>query len=189
MRTTSAFLSQGKNLAMNTQQTHQTKTPQTQVHQNVMELLVAQEVEQQLRKLSPKVAMYINRVEVATYALNRLPPLYASCEEGKRKQQIQGKEKFRTQIATVVRQAIFAVQRDPLRFSTPLKKEQDKEVQTAKAALHAIKKLLQENQLSRQNLIQILKQSLNKTAIEEVTQSNNKLATQSFDWNDSRYRL
>jgi len=49
--------------------------------------------------------------------------------------------------------------------------------------------LLQENQLSRQNLIQILKQSLNKTATEEVTQSNNKLATQTFDWNDSRYRL
>lgn len=169
---------------MNTQQSHQ-----TQIHQNVMELLVAQEVEQQLRKLSPKVAMCINRVEVATYALNRLPPLYASCEEGKRKQQIHGKEKFRNQISTVVRQAIFAVQRDPLRLSTPLKKEQDKEFQSAKAALHMIKKLLQENQLSRQNLIQILKQSLTKTAPEEASPSTTQLIPQTFDWNDSRYRL
>lgn len=169
---------------MNTQQSHQ-----TQIHQNVMELLVAQEVEQQMRKLSPKVAMYINRVEVATYALNRLPPLYASCEEGKRKQQIHGQQKYRTQISTVVRQAILAVQRDPLRLSTPLKKEQDKEIQTAKAALQMIKHLLQENQLSRQNLIQILKQSLAKTSPEEVRQSKSQFTPQTFDWNDSRYRL
>jgi hypothetical protein len=169
---------------MNTQQSHQ-----TQIHQNVMELLVAQEVEQQMRKVSPKIAMYINHVEVATYALNRLPPLYASCEEGKRKQQKHGQEKYRTQISIAVRQAILAVQRDPLRLSTPLKKEQDKEFQIAQAALQTIKHLLQENKLSRQNLIQILKQSLTKTARQEVGQTNNKIVPRTFDWNDSRYRL
>jgi hypothetical protein len=169
---------------MNTQQSNQ-----NQIHQNVMELLVAQEVEQQMTKLPPKLARYINRVEVATYALNRLPPLYASCEEGKRKQQKHGQEKYRTLITTVVHQAILAVQRDPLRLSTPLKKEQDKEFQTAKAALQTIKYLLQENQLSRQNLIYILKQSITKTAPEEVGQLNKKFLPTTFDWNDSSYRL
>ncbi|NEO33373.1 MAG: late competence development ComFB family protein [Symploca sp. SIO3C6] len=47
-----------------------------------MELLVIEEVKHQLDNYPQQLANYINPVEVATYALNRLSPLYASSEEG-----------------------------------------------------------------------------------------------------------
>ena len=49
---------------------------------NVMERLVAEEVARQKAKLPPKLREYIKGVEVETYALNRLPALYASSEKG-----------------------------------------------------------------------------------------------------------
>ncbi len=49
---------------------------------NVMEEMVAQEVNRQITLLPQKLAKYIKRVDVETYVLNRLPPLYASSKEG-----------------------------------------------------------------------------------------------------------
>lgn len=47
-----------------------------------MEDLVSEEVRRQLVLMSPRLTRYIKRVEVETYALNRLPPLYACSREG-----------------------------------------------------------------------------------------------------------
>ncbi len=87
---------------------------------NVMEILVLKEVDRQLEKLSQNLTQYIKRVEVATYALNRLPSLYASSQEGLKYQYKQAKKEYKSQIRIAVRQGIAAVQRDPLRRSTPL---------------------------------------------------------------------
>lgn len=51
-------------------------------YHNVMEDLVSEEVRRQLVLMSPRLTRYIKRVEVETYALNRLPPLYACSREG-----------------------------------------------------------------------------------------------------------
>lgn len=88
---------------------------------NVMELLVAEEVEQQIKDLSPRIMKYLKVVEVETYALNRLPALYASSEKGWQHQYEKAKRELRNQIKSAVRQAIAAVQVDPLRASQPLK--------------------------------------------------------------------
>lgn len=88
-------------------------------YQNVMEVWVDEEIDRQLKGLSENLLKYISRVEVATYALNRLPPLYASCQEGRNKQEQRAKN-IRGKIQETVRQAIAAVQRDPIRLSTPL---------------------------------------------------------------------
>ncbi|MDY7021087.1 MAG: late competence development ComFB family protein [Cyanobacteriota bacterium] len=87
---------------------------------NVMQILVLQEVNHQLKELSPNQAEYIKPVEVITYALNRLPSLYASSKEGLCYQLKQAQEEYKPQILQAVRQGIAAVQRDPLRRSTPL---------------------------------------------------------------------
>ena len=91
---------------------------------NVMELLVAEEVEQQLKSLSPRVIKYLKVVEVETYALNRLPALYASSEKGWQHQYEKAKRELRNQIKSAVRQAIAAVQVDPIRSSEPLQLSQ-----------------------------------------------------------------
>lgn len=87
---------------------------------NVMEDLVAEEVRGQLASLPSRLTQYIKRFEVETYALNRLPTLYACSREGWIHQQKRARKEFQGTIKTAVRQAIAAVQRDLLRSATPL---------------------------------------------------------------------
>ena len=86
---------------------------------NLMEVFVKREIFAQLKKLPVNTARHLQPGEIATYALNRLPPLYASSEEGKA-YQAQKAEEFQEQIRACVLQGIAAVLRDPLRKATPL---------------------------------------------------------------------
>lgn len=96
--------------------------PQTQrAYINVMEGLVTHEVERQLERVPSRVRHYLKLEEVITYALNRLPTLYASSQKGLRYQQQMASRDLDCKIAEAVRQAIAAVQVDPLRLSQPLK--------------------------------------------------------------------
>jgi len=94
-------------------------TPAT-THFNVMELLVAEEVDRQLQDVPPRLARYLKRNEIETFALNRLPALYAASEQGVQYQQAKAQKQLRNQITQAVRQALAAVQGDPLRASQPL---------------------------------------------------------------------
>lgn len=93
---------------------------QTIVYRNAIEPIVIQEVEQQLERLSPSILQYINSAQIIAYALNRLPALYATSKEGWNAQQLRAKKQMKEQIVTAVRQGLAAVQRDPLKISTPL---------------------------------------------------------------------
>lgn len=150
-----------------------------QAYQNVMELLVDEEIEWQLQRCPVNLAQYINRVEVATYALNRLPPLYASSEKGKNQQKLIGYKKFKVQIKTSVRQGIAAVNRDPIRSSTPLLSLSEAKYQAADAALQEVQNLLEDRKLldyqklSWDNLASVIQRALNKTAWIGMTQKSN----------------
>lgn len=111
-------------------------------YHNVMEDLVAQEVKIQLATLAPRLCQYIKRFEVETYALNRLPPLYASSKEGWMQQLKRGRDEFYTPIKTAVRQAIAAVQRDLLRHSTPLSPEESTPVKEESPKPEAAQQML-----------------------------------------------
>lgn len=89
-------------------------------YHNITETLVAKEVERQLAALPPTLTHYINPIQVATYALNRLPALYAASTEGLEHQQKRAQKQLSAQILIAVRRGIAAVQRDPLKRSTPL---------------------------------------------------------------------
>ena len=106
----------------------------TRKYHNIMEDLVAEEVKRQVASLSPRLSQYIKRVEVETYALNRLPPLYASSQEGLLQQQKRGREILIEEVKKAVRQALVAVQRDVLRHSTPLIPDEDPKPQPAPSA-------------------------------------------------------
>ena len=93
---------------------------------NVMEILVAEEVERQMKRFPSALLEYVKAVEVETYALNRLPPLYAASHEGLEYQKQRAIREFGDKIKTMVRHAFSAVQRDPLRKSTPLVSEDDR---------------------------------------------------------------
>ncbi|MDJ0510433.1 MAG: late competence development ComFB family protein [Crocosphaera sp.] len=102
---------------------------------NVMEDLVDQEIKKQLEFYPKNLKNYINEIEVATYALNRLPSLYASSILGKEKQKRIANKQYQSQIHLAVRQAFAAIQRDPLRKSNPILCEKMVQNEQAKTML------------------------------------------------------
>lgn len=124
--------------------------PKVQTYINVMESLVSDEVEKQIKRLPPNVRQYLDPIEITTYALNRIPPLYASSEQGRKKQEARAKDKFSEEITQAVRQGIAAVQRDPLRVSTPILADADLEKQKAEKALVDLREFLRREQLMSQ---------------------------------------
>lgn len=91
------------------------------IYRNAIEPLVAEELERQLQNLQPAVVAYINPAQVIAYALNHLPTLYATSEEGWNKQQEKAKTKLAPEIEMAVKRGLNAVLQDPLKQSTPLR--------------------------------------------------------------------
>ncbi len=100
---------------------------QAKTCKNAMELLVDQEVSRQLAQLPEKLMKYINLSEVATYALNRLPPLYSYSEEGWRQQKLRGEKKLSQQIKKTVHQAFVMIAGDLFLHSMPAQQGQKPE--------------------------------------------------------------
>ncbi|BAZ27650.1 late competence development protein ComFB [Cylindrospermum sp. NIES-4074] len=138
----------------------------TKTSRNVMEVLVVEEVEKQFQSLPPKTAKYIKANEVIAYALNRLPALYATSKRGWQRQWHRGKTEMHQKITTAVRQGIIAVQQDPLRANDPLTFPDEKATQTA---LEGLKVLLQREDLSWENLTDVVEQTLIDTLRGEIT--------------------
>jgi hypothetical protein len=93
---------------------------QANSYKNVMELLIDNEIDRQTCSYSQIEAQKFNRIEVATYALNRVPPLYASSQEGIERQYERGMSEFSDRITATVAQALRTIQKNPHPTSTPL---------------------------------------------------------------------
>lgn len=177
-------------------------------YQNIMENLVHQEIQRQMQAMPPSLLEYIETAEVATFALNRLPPLYASSQRGKELQAEKGENKLKREVATAVRQALAAVQRDPLRSSTPLPSNRDPRYQIAEEKLTALEEFLRTNhvldpsipRLNWDNLNLAIARALKKTAqkglvsrgVEQLLMENDYSAgrprsPEAHDWSDSKY--
>ncbi len=126
-------------------------SPQAErAYTNVMERLVAEEVERQKAKLPPKLREYIKTVEVETYALNRLPVLYASSEKGWQIQYEKAAKSHAETVLKAVRQGIAAVQVDPLRASQPLSVRQNDE---SEAILATFRNMLNQPDLGWEDIL------------------------------------
>jgi len=110
------------------------------IYQNAMESLVEQEVDRQLKALPPKVASYINRLELIAYALNQLPALYATSERGLQHQIRRGRATYGAQVAQAVQRAIAAIRRDPLRSYKPLQAKPSPALQNVLSQLRRVLK-------------------------------------------------
>ncbi len=151
---------------------------------NVMEVLVAEEVERQIRDLPSKIAKYIKPIEITAYALNRLPVLYATSQRGWQRQLNRGRTDFSAQITIAVRQAVIAVQRDLLRTDIPLCFEKDEE-RAALVALQKLKVLLQYEDLTWENLADTVEDSLLNTLRGKITWLSCRRAdNEIFNWNE-----
>ncbi|NER79008.1 MAG: late competence development ComFB family protein [Leptolyngbya sp. SIO1D8] len=104
---------------------------------NIMEELVVQEAEKCLQRLPLRVRDHVHLEEVVTYALNRLPTLYACSQKGVQHQRQLAQHKMQSKIEDAVRQAISAVQIDPIRLSQPIQLNQDKDAEAVLQALRS----------------------------------------------------
>lgn len=119
------------------------------IYQNAMESLVEQEVDRQLKALPPKVASYINRLELIAYALNQLPALYATSEQGLQHQIRRGMATHGAQVSQAVQRAIAVIRRDPLRSYQPLRAKQSPVLQDV---LCQLRRVLKNERLSWETL-------------------------------------
>jgi hypothetical protein len=147
-------------------------------YRNVMEELVIAEVQMQIQKLSPKLSKNIKVCEVVAFALNRLPPLYATSKRGWQRQMERGKAELQERIAITVRQGITAVVKDPLASGIPLNFEEEN---AALLAMEQLRALLQQEKLSWENVAELVEEVLIDTVRGNITwrRPGDK---QRFDW-------
>ncbi|NJM64305.1 MAG: late competence development ComFB family protein [Acaryochloris sp. RU_4_1] len=88
-------------------------------YKNIMEILVDEEIDQQTCSWTSEDAQQVNRIEVAAHALNHLPPLYASSQEGVMLQYERAQQDYYHEIKTAVNNSLLAVKRLPYKGSTP----------------------------------------------------------------------
>jgi hypothetical protein len=110
---------------------------QAHIYKNAMELLVTEEIRRQTKQMQASHVQHLNLTEVSAYALNRLPPLYASSQEGLYRQKQRGQQELGQQLQAVVRTAITIASQNPIRLTTPLlpEEELEAEAQLARMAL------------------------------------------------------
>ncbi|WP_019498197.1 late competence development ComFB family protein [Pseudanabaena sp. PCC 6802] len=112
---------------------------------NVLEDLVVDEAKEQIQRLGSKVRIQLALGEVAAYALNRLPPLYASTDRGWLQQRKRANNELRSQIINAVHHGMMAVRRDPLRQPKPIPQI---ELESTALALSKLAKLLNKPELT-----------------------------------------
>jgi len=162
------------------------------VYRNAMEFLVIEELEKQFKLIPPRLSRYLNKKEVTAFALNRLPSLYATSEKGWRQQCVRGRRDHGDQIATAVRQGVLAVQKDPLRMESPIAAETATEQggQDAYKALQTLGLLLHCDDISWQNVVAKVEESLAKAARGEIFGDHhaNHQPHRRSAWNSALYR-
>ncbi len=87
---------------------------------NVLEDLVQQEVKDQLVHMENVLPRKVGIDDVSAYVLNRLPPMYATTEQGVAWQTQKAKEQIASQIESTVIQAMMTLSKTPRRLADPL---------------------------------------------------------------------
>ena len=124
---------------------------------NTLEEIVVVEVQEQLKHLNKPLSEQINLSEVAAFALNRLPVLYASTSRGWLQQRKRAHQELPRQINNAVQQALLGVKRDPLRKSTRIAASK---IETPAHALAKLQKLFSKLSLQWQDVPQAFQDNL-----------------------------
>ncbi|WP_019499062.1 late competence development ComFB family protein [Pseudanabaena sp. PCC 6802] len=136
---------------------------------NVLEKLVVLVAQHLMRDVPPEVSSQIDMTEIAAYALNRLPPMYATSARGYQLLRQRAQVELTKEITAQVRQAILKVGRSPKHAKPPLplakfEKEYD-------LALEELKQILNRPDLTSQNVVEIVEATLAARA-NELTNSH-----------------
>jgi hypothetical protein len=124
---------------------------------NVIEDIVLSEAISQLKSASNSDQTDLS--EVVAFALNRLPPLYASTDRGWLQQRKRAHGELSAKIQTSVEQAIRGAKFDPFREVEPLPQE---ETESPAHSLAKLRKLLGKPDLTWQNVPSVVQQTMER---------------------------
>jgi hypothetical protein len=133
---------------------------------NVLEHPVLAVVHRQLARLHPAIIEQIKTEEIAAYALNRLPPMYATSKRGLKQQRYRVKAELAKNIIVTVREGISVVVNSPARAAAPLPFE--KFGQEQEEALEKLRKLLEIEEIDWQNVAEIVEDALERVRSGEI---------------------
>jgi hypothetical protein len=126
----------------------------SRLSKNYMEVLVREEVERQVEQLPAEWKAKANYAEIAAYALNRLPALYATTKRGRMIQQWKVEASIRQSVRDAVQKGIALSQKEPRRMGEAW---EDPEVKPSDTVLQELKILLQYPDLDWDNLTTVIK--------------------------------
>jgi hypothetical protein len=130
---------------------------------NVLEDLVRQEVHNQLVHMAGVLPRKVSLNDVCAHALNRLPPMYATTEQGVAWQISKAKQQLASQIESTVIQSLLTLSRTPRRFNDPLPLLKFDE--ECEHSLTNLRQIFQRDDITWQNIV-----SLAEYAIEQEKQ-------------------
>ncbi len=87
---------------------------------NALEELVIEEAEAQYKRLGADIKKRVDLSEVIAYALNRLPPMYATTQRGWTQQRKKAEQELGQAITKTVRNGFLSTQSDNLRQNDPI---------------------------------------------------------------------
>jgi hypothetical protein len=139
---------------------------------NAIEELVIDEIELQISHLPEYRRSQMNLSEVAAYALNRLPPMYATSKAGWLRQRKKAAMEMRSLIESAVRRALVSVKPDALRDSSPLPYQ---EVANHARSLAALQQLLGAENATWQDIPAALENALTTVKLKSAVSNTYKV--------------
>jgi hypothetical protein len=129
-------------------------------YSNILESLVAAIVQRRIQRLDEKYQQKVNADEVAAYALNRLPPMYATTRRGLQNLRQKVKSEMTNQIIGFVKEALNKVIQSPERSLPPLPFE--KFNLDLENTLVQLREMLGREDITWQNVAEIVEECLKK---------------------------
>jgi hypothetical protein len=125
---------------------------------NTLENLVASISQCQISRLDPALKQQVTFEEVCAFALNRLPPMYATTENGLKYWRDQVRTEFSSDILVTVRQGVMTILKSPSRFLPPL--PSDKFTTQQELAIAELKDILQIEDLDWRNVAEVVQDAI-----------------------------
>lgn len=133
---------------------------------NTLENLVAAVADRQISKLEPDIQPKVTLEEVCAYALNRLPPMYATTDNGLKYWRERARVELAGDILATVRQSIIIIAKSPSRFLPPLRS--DKFSNEQEQAIAELKDILQIDDINWRNVVSIIQDAFEQVQNGEI---------------------
>ncbi len=124
---------------------------------NALEELIIEEAEVQYQRLSVDVKKRVDLSEVIAYALNRLPPMYATTQRGWVQQRKKADQELVSAIAKTVRNGFLSTQSDVLRQTDPIPAH---ELISQARSLAKLRKLFNKDYLKWKDVADVVRDAL-----------------------------